>query len=74
MNRVQQAESFAETKHEGQFRKDEKTEYFKHLENVVFELKSMGIADENMLCVGWLHDTIEDTDTDYDDIMKNYLI
>ena len=42
------------------------------MKNVVSELKSMGITDENILCAGWLHDTIEDTDTDYDDIMKNF--
>jgi len=72
MSLVQQAESLAKTKHEGQFRKNKETEYFEHLKNVVFELKSMGITDENMLCAGWLHDTIEDTDTDYDNIVKNF--
>jgi len=72
MNLVQQAELLAETKHKGQFRKDGKTKYFEHLKNVVSELKSMGITDENMLCAGWLHDTIEDTNTDYDEIYKKF--
>ena len=49
MNLVLQAESFAETKHEGQFRKDKKTKYFEHLKNVVSELKSMGITDETQI-------------------------
>jgi len=72
MSLVLQAKSFAEKKHEGQFRKDEKTEYFEHLKDVVSELKFMGITDENILCAGWLHDTIEDTDTDYDEIYKEF--
>lgn len=72
MELVKSAELFAEKKHEGQFRKDGITPYFKHLENVVDELKSMGITDDNILCTGWLHDTIEDTDTDYDEIHEKF--
>ncbi len=69
---LQRAESFAKDKHQGQFRKDKKTPYHSHLSQVVTELKKMGTSDENILCTGWLHDTIEDTDTDYDEIMKNF--
>ena len=72
MNLVLQAESLAETKHEGQFRKNGETKYFEHLKNVVSELKLMGITDEDILCAGWLHDTIEDTDTDYDEIYEKF--
>ncbi len=32
----------------------------------------MGVTDENILCAGWLHDTIEDTDTDYDEIHEKF--
>ena len=32
----------------------------------------MGITNDDILCAGWLHDTIEDTDTDYDEIYKNF--
>jgi (p)ppGpp synthase/HD superfamily hydrolase len=66
------AKSFAKMKHDGQFRKDGKTPYFEHLVNVVDELKNMGIVDDNIICSGWLHDTIEDTDADFDDIHKNF--
>jgi len=55
-----------------------KLEKSKKLRNVVFAteevkiLKKIGIRDESILCAGWLHDTIEDTDTDYDDINKDF--
>ena len=72
MKLVKSAKFLAKQKHEGQFRKDCKTEYFEHLKNVVNELKNMGITNEEILCAGWLHDTIEDTDTDYDEIYEKF--
>lgn len=72
MELIKTAKLFAKKKHKGQFRKDGITPYSKHLENVVNELKSMGITDEDILCTGWLHDTIEDTDTDYDEIYEKF--
>jgi len=62
------AEKFAKEKHKHQFRDDGTTPYSKHLEKVVEILNDLGINDDVILCAGWLHDTIEDTDTDYDDI------
>ena len=67
-NKISLACSFAMKKHEHQKRKDCKTEYYHHLEDVVENLQKLGIKDQNVLCAGWLHDTIEDTDTDFDDI------
>ena len=72
MNLVKNARSLAKKKHEGQFRKNCETEYFEHLKDVVKELKRMGITNDDILCTGWLHDTIEDTDTDYDEIHKKF--
>lgn len=76
MELVKSAESFARKKHKGQFRKRhpnvKKVKYAQHLEDVVDELKCMGIHDKDILCTGWLHDTIEDTNTDYDDIHKKF--
>lgn len=66
------AEKFAKDKHQHQFRNDCKTPYWKHLEKVVVNLEQLGITDEVILCAGWLHDTIEDTDTDYDDIDEDF--
>jgi (p)ppGpp synthase/HD superfamily hydrolase len=66
------AEKLARKKHQHQRRDDKVTPYSDHLEKVVKILKKIGIRDESILCAGWLHDTIEDTDTDYDDINKDF--
>lgn len=72
MNKIKSAEHFAKLKHKGQKRKDCKTPYWKHLQQVVNNLKKLGIKDQNVLCAGWLHDAIEDTSTDYDDLEKKF--
>lgn len=72
MNKIERAERFAKIKHRGQTRKDGKTPYWKHLQQVVKNLKILGIRNQDMLCVGWLHDTIEDTNTDYDDLKEKF--
>ena len=53
-------------------RDDGKTPYWKHLEGVVNRLKNLGITDEDLLCAAWLHDTMEDTDTTFDDIYQRF--
>ena len=71
MSKLIDAEIFARKKHEHQIRKNIViTPYSDHLEKVVKILKNLGITDDTILAAGWLHDTIEDTDTDYDDIEK----
>ena len=70
MELVKNAELFAKKKHSGMIRKDGTTSYSKHLEDVVNRLKSLGVIDRELLCAGWLHDTIEDTDTSFDDLKK----
>jgi len=69
---VKSAELFAKNKHAGQFRADGTTPYSKHLEDVVNRLKSLGVIDEHILCAGWLHDTIENTDTTFDDLYEQF--
>jgi len=69
---IVQARRFAKKKHTGQLRKNGKTETFSHLEDVVKNLKKMKVKDEDIICAGWLHDTIEDTDTDYDMIKDRF--
>ncbi|MDC0330295.1 HD domain-containing protein, partial [Nitrosopumilus sp.] len=32
----------------------------------------MGIKDESILCAGWLHDSIEDTSFDFEDVSKSF--
>ena len=72
MDLVKSAELFAKNKHAGQFRADGTTPYSKHLEDVVNRLKSLGVIDEQLLCAGWLHDIIENTDTTFDDLYEQY--
>lgn len=67
MTKIKQARIFAISRHKGQKRKDGKTPYWKHLEQVVKRLEMVN-AKSSILITGWLHDTIEDTETDYDDI------
>jgi guanosine-3',5'-bis(diphosphate) 3'-pyrophosphohydrolase len=69
---VKSAELFAKKKHAGQFRADGTTPYSKHLDDVVNRLKSLGVIDEQLLCAGWLHDTIEDTETNFDDLYEQF--
>jgi len=69
---VKNAELFAKKKHSGMMRKDGTTSYSKHLEDVVNRLKSLGVIDRELLCAGWLHDTIEDTDTSFDDLYDQF--
>lgn len=72
MNKVKQAKEFAREKHEGITRKDGVTPYFDHLKKVVKNLEKLGVSNQDILCAGWLHDTIEDTNTDYDDISEQF--
>ena len=72
MTIVSDSKKFAKKKHQHQFRDDKKTPYWKHLEIVVNNLKALGINDQRTYCAGWLHDTIEDTDTDFDDVEKEF--
>ena len=72
MSDITQARSFAKRKHLGQLRKNGKTTTFSHLKDVVRNLKKMKVTDKEMICAAWLHDTIEDTDTDYDSIKDRF--
>ena len=69
---IVQAKNFAKKKHVGQLRKNGKTTTFSHLQNVVKNLKKMKVTNEDIICAGWLHDTIEDTETDYDMIKDRF--
>ena len=69
---VQNAELYAKKKHAGHFRRDGITPYAKHLEDVVNRLKSLGVVKSELLCAGWLHDVLEDTETSFDDIYEKF--
>ncbi len=72
MTKVESAELYARDKHKDMTRNDGITPYSAHLEDVVSLLKSLGIIDEDVLCSGWLHDTIEDTKTTLDDLNERF--
>src|SRR6478735_10608775 len=70
---VFQAAAFAARKHEHQKRKDGKTPYFSHPVRVCLVLRQVfGFDDPRMLAAALLHDTIEDTNTDCDDIIEEF--
>ena len=43
-----------------------------HVREVVANLLVMGVQDAPLISAAWLHDIIEDTDADYDDIGKEF--
>ena len=70
---ILKAISFAARAHDGQIRKDEKTPYVSHAFRVSMILRHVfGVTDERVLAATVLHDTIEDTTTDFDDIDKEF--
>jgi guanosine-3',5'-bis(diphosphate) 3'-pyrophosphohydrolase len=70
---VFQAAAFAARAHEHQKRKDGKTPYFSHPVRVCLVVRQVfGFDDPRMLAAALLHDTIEDTTTDYDDLIESF--
>ncbi len=66
---VLRAASFAARKHHGQTRADNQTPYFSHVARVTLILTHVfGVQDEEILTAALLHDTLEDTATDYDEL------
>jgi len=64
---------FARMKHVNQFRKDGRTPYVTHLLRVAKSLEAIfGVRDLKVLAAAVLHDTIEDTTTDYDDLEERF--
>jgi (p)ppGpp synthase/HD superfamily hydrolase len=71
--KLQQAVAFAARAHQGQLRKDGRTPYASHPFRVcLIAAQVFGIHDPELLTAAVLHDTIEDTTTDYDDIAKAF--
>lgn len=69
VSRWQDAAAFAARAHRHQIRKDGKTPYVSHVFRVAFTVMQVfGCQDDVTLAAALLHDTIEDTTTDYDDL------
>lgn len=68
-----EAASFAARAHRHQLRKDKETPYAAHTFRVCLIARQVfGIADPKVLAAALLHDTIEDTPTDYDDLAERF--
>ncbi|MHC5027931.1 MAG: HD domain-containing protein [Planctomycetota bacterium] len=69
----QAAASLAARAHAGQRRKDGKTPYAAHPTRVALTLTTVfGCNDEEILAAALLHDVIEDTTVDYDDLLEHF--
>jgi (p)ppGpp synthase/HD superfamily hydrolase len=68
-----EAVSLAARAHENQYRKDGKTPYASHPFRVCLVLRDVfGVADRGALIAALLHDTLEDTTTDFDDLAEQF--
>jgi guanosine-3',5'-bis(diphosphate) 3'-pyrophosphohydrolase len=68
-----QAISFASRAHHGQMRKDGRTPYVSHVFRVCTIVRTVfGFDDPRMLTAAVLHDTLEDTTSDFDDIEEQF--
>lgn len=69
----QEAVSFAARAHRHQIRKDGRTPYFAHVCRVAFTVSHVfECRDDLAVALALLHDTIEDTTTDYDDLEDRF--
>lgn len=69
--RWQTAANLAARFHAGQVRKDGRTPYIAHPFRVAMIVREIfGFSDETILCAALLHDVIEDTPADYDDVAE----
>jgi guanosine-3',5'-bis(diphosphate) 3'-pyrophosphohydrolase len=68
-----EAVSFAARAHDGQLRKDGETPYVSHVLRVCLILRHVfAVADSQALVAAALHDTLEDTTADFDDLEEKF--
>jgi (p)ppGpp synthase/HD superfamily hydrolase len=68
---VDKALEYASEKHKGQLDDQGRPYFFAHIVQVHSILKDV-TDDEEILCAGILHDVIEDTDTSYEDLIREF--
>ena len=69
----QQASAFAARAHRHQLRRDGRTPYFSHCVRVAMTVAlKFGCTDDTVLAAALLHDVIEDTQADYDDVLHHF--
>ena len=65
--------AFAARAHRGQLRKDKETPYVSHVFRVCLTVRDIfGITDPRVLMAALLHDTLEDTLTDFDELEERF--
>lgn len=67
----EKALEFASIKHAGQLDDQGRPYFFAHIIQVYSLLKNV-CDDEEVLCAGILHDTIEDTGTSYEELVREF--
>ena len=67
-NIVKKAQRFALEKHRNQKKQNGITPFMEHLEGVVNRLKNIGITNQEILSAAWPHDTLEHTDTTFEEL------
>jgi (p)ppGpp synthase/HD superfamily hydrolase len=69
----QRAAAFAARAHAGQTRSDGETPYFSHCARVALIVSDLfDCRDDEALAAAFLHDTIEDTKTDFDELEEHF--
>ena len=68
---VDKALEYASEQHKGQLDDQGRPYFFAHIVQVHSILKDV-TDDEEVLCAGILHDVIEDTDTSYEDLIREF--
>ena len=69
----QDAAAFAAHAHRHQIRKDDRTPYVSHVFRVAMTVRDLfGCEDQTVLAAALLHDTSEDTTTDYEDLEERF--
>lgn len=72
-DKLMEAVSFAARAHRNQMRKDKETPYSAHPMRVCLVASQVfGVSDPAVLTAALLHDTIEDTTTDFDDLTEQF--
>ncbi len=66
---IEKAYLFAKLKHKNQKRKFSNRPYIVHPENVALRLSSLTDSPD-VICAAYLHDTLEDTDTSYEELAE----
>lgn len=74
VDKILKAIVFAANKHERQIRKDKaQTSYLVHLLSVAYHLLTLGrVRDSDVIAASLLHDTLEDTKTSYEELVKEF--